>query len=115
MAMHSQMAFLLSSVHKCTDSPVRDCLTTTLLYLYILAISPGSHAGFFVGAEAGLTRRANHLPIFRSHVKPQNKKYFAFPEGQIRGILGHPVLLRRASAVVTDVGRVAMDADVAKT
>jgi hypothetical protein len=27
--------------------------------------------------------------------------------------LGHPVLLRRASAVVTDVGRVAVDADVA--
>jgi hypothetical protein len=27
----------------------------------------------------------------------------------------HPVLLKRASAVVTDVGRVAVDADVAKT
>jgi hypothetical protein len=30
-------------------------------------------------------------------------------------IFGHPVLLRRASAVVMDVGRVAMDADVAVT
>ena len=28
-------------------------------------------------------------------------------------IFGHPVLLRRASAVVTAVGRVAVDADVA--
>ena len=28
-------------------------------------------------------------------------------------IFGHPVLLRRASAVVTDVGWVAVDADVA--
>ena len=30
-------------------------------------------------------------------------------------MFGHPVLLRRASAVVTDVGRVAVDADIAKT
>ena len=30
-------------------------------------------------------------------------------------MFGHPVLLRRASAVVTDVGRVAVDAEVAKT
>jgi hypothetical protein len=30
-------------------------------------------------------------------------------------IIGHPVLLRRASAVVTDVGRDAVDADVTKT
>ena len=52
--------------------------------------------------------------IYGNHVKPKNKKYFAFPEWQIRAyIFDHPVLLRRASAVVTDVGRVAVDAEVA--
>ena len=30
-------------------------------------------------------------------------------------MFAHPVLVRRASAVVTDVGRVAVDAEVAKT
>jgi hypothetical protein len=40
-----------------------------------------------------------------SLLQKQNQEY----------IFGHPVLLRRASAVVTDVGRVAMDADVTET
>ena len=34
-----------------------------------------------------IARRANHLPIFGSRVKPQNKKYFAFTEMQIRAYL----------------------------
>ena len=44
---------------------------------------------------------------------PENEKYFAFTERKSGIHVGHPVLLRRASAVVTDVGRVAVDADVA--
>jgi hypothetical protein len=46
----------------------------------------------------------------------QESKIFRFIRRANQGhIFGHPVLVRRASAVVTDVGRVAMDADVAKT
>ena len=55
------------------------------------------------------------LPIFGNRVKPQNKKYFAFQKWQIRGTLCPSRPTQRASAVVTDVGRVAMDADVTKT
>ena len=56
------------------------------------------------------------LLILRNRVKPQNKKYFAFPEGQIRGTsIAIPVPGRGASANVTNVGRVAVDADVPTT
>ena len=51
--------------------------------------------------------------IYGIRVKPRNKKYFAFTEAKSGVHISHPVLLRRASAVVTDVGRVAVDADVA--
>jgi hypothetical protein len=51
--------------------------------------------------------------FFGTHANPQNKKYSAFPEGQSAAHLGHPVPLRGALAIVSNVGRVAMDADVA--
>jgi hypothetical protein len=51
--------------------------------------------------------------IYRIRVKSQNKKYFSFTERQISLHLCPSVLLRRASAVVTAVGRVAVDATVA--
>ena len=54
------------------------------------------------------------LLIYRNHVKPRNKKYFAFSEPQISlHIFAHPVPLRGALAIVTIVGRGAVDADVA--
>jgi hypothetical protein len=54
------------------------------------------------------------LPIFGSHVKPQNKKYFAFPEGQIRGIsIAIPSRPEGRIMIVTIVGRVAVDAEAA--
>jgi hypothetical protein len=55
----------------------------------------------------------NSLPIYRIHVKPEIKNISLYPKAKSVLILGHPVLLRRASAVVTAVGRVAVDADVA--
>ena len=51
------------------------------------------------------TRRANHLPIIGISVKPQNKKYFAFPEVEIGLYRMHPVPTRGALAIVTNVGR----------
>ncbi|MGE9010630.1 hypothetical protein ACO2JO_18755, partial [Leptospira interrogans] len=56
-----------------------------------------------------VTRRANQF-WFPETVKPRIEKYFCFTEYQISLYVSHPVLLRRASAVVTDVGRVAVDA-----
>jgi hypothetical protein len=47
--------------------------------------------------------------------RPRIKNISLFPKAKSAVYLGHPVLLRRASAVVTDVGRVAVDADVATT
>jgi hypothetical protein len=46
---------------------------------------------------------------------PEIKNISLFPKAKSAVHLGHPVLLRRASAVVTDVGWDAVDADVAKT
>src|ERR1700704_4979200 len=51
------------------------------------------------------------LRIYRNHVKPQNKKYFAFPEGQIRGIsIAIPSRQEGRFMIATNVGRVAVDA-----
>jgi hypothetical protein len=36
------------------------------------------------------------LPIYRTRVKPQNKKYFAFPEERNRAYHSHPVPVRGA-------------------
>jgi hypothetical protein len=46
---------------------------------------------------------------------PEIKRFRFYRKLKSVAYLGHPVLLRRASAVVTDVGRVAVDADVTKT
>ena len=46
---------------------------------------------------------------------PEIKNISLYLKVDRRYISAHPVLLRRASAVVTDVGRDAVDADVAKT
>ena len=45
---------------------------------------------------------------------PEIKNISLFQKAKSGHISAHPVLLRRASAVVTDVGRVAVDAEVAK-
>src|SRR6266853_6808891 len=51
------------------------------------------------------------LLIFRNRVKPQNKKYFAFPEGQIRGTsIAIPSRQEGRFMIATNVGRVAVDA-----
>ena len=44
---------------------------------------------------------------------PKIKNISLFRQGKSGVHIAHPVLLRRASAVVTDVGRVAVDAEVA--
>jgi hypothetical protein len=46
-------------------------------------------------------------------VKPQNKKYFAFPEARTVAYLSPSRPDKRASAVVTNEGRVAVDAEAA--
>jgi hypothetical protein len=46
---------------------------------------------------------------------PEIKKISVYQNTKSVHIVAHPVLLRRASAVVTDVGWVAVDVDVAKT
>jgi hypothetical protein len=54
------------------------------------------------------------LPIFRNDVKPQNKKYFAFSEGQISTIsVAIPTRSEGRIMIVTNVGRGAMDAKAA--
>jgi len=53
----------------------------------------------------------NSIPIYGNRVKPLNKKYFAFSEVEIKLYELHPVRLRGASAIVTNEGRVAMDAE----
>ena len=51
------------------------------------------------------------LLIFGIRVKPQNKIYFAFSEGQIRGIsIAIPSRQEGRIMIVTNVGRVAVDA-----
>ena len=52
----------------------------------------------------------NSIPIYGNRVKPLNKKYFAFSEVEIKLYELHPVPLRGASAIVTNEGRVAVDA-----
>src|SRR5258708_25306772 len=51
------------------------------------------------------------LLISGNRVKPQNKKYFAFPEGQIRGTsIAIPSRSEGRIMIATIVGRVAVDA-----
>jgi hypothetical protein len=52
--------------------------------------------------------------LFGKGVKTRNEKYFALSEGKSRAYLTHPVLLRGALAIVTNVGRVAVDAEYAR-
>src|SRR6185436_1691290 len=54
------------------------------------------------------------LLIFGNYVKPQNKKTFRFIRSVNQVYTNiHPVPLRGASAIVTNEGRVAVDADCA--
>ena len=62
-----------------------------------------------------LARRANHFRFTEIMSSPKIKNISLLTKVKSGHISAHPVLLRRASAVVTDVGRVAVDADVAKT
>src|SRR5713226_7211078 len=55
------------------------------------------------------------LRNFGNSVKPQNKKYFAFPEGQIRGTsIAIPSRSEGRFMIATNVGRVAVDAGSAE-
>jgi hypothetical protein len=63
----------------------------------------------------GLARRANRFWFSEVVSSPEIKNISLLQKAKSVHILAHPVLLRRASAVVTDVGRGAVDADVAKT
>ncbi|MBR1192229.1 hypothetical protein [Bradyrhizobium sp. AUGA SZCCT0160] len=57
-----------------------------------------------------LTRRANHFRFAEVVSSPDIKNISVYQNENQVHIFGHPVLVRRASAVVTDVGRVAVDA-----
>ena len=55
------------------------------------------------------------ITIIANRVKPQNKKYFAFPERQISGIsLAIPSRSEGRVMIATNVGRGAVDAEVPK-
>ena len=60
-----------------------------------------------------LTRRANQFWFSEFVSSPEIRNISLFQKPNQGYIFDHPVLLRRASAVVTDVGRVAVDAEVA--
>ena len=62
-----------------------------------------------------VARRANHFGFTELMSSPRIKNISVYQNENQRHMFAHPVLFRRASAVVTDVGRVAVDADVAKT
>src|SRR5882672_7989625 len=54
------------------------------------------------------------LLVSRNRVKPRNKKYFAFPEGRNSGIsVAIPSRSEGRIMIVTNEGRVAVDADCA--
>src|SRR6266566_911373 len=51
------------------------------------------------------------LLFYRNRVKPQNQKYFAFPEGQISGTsIAIPSRSEGRIMIATNVGRAAVDA-----
>jgi hypothetical protein len=60
-------------------------------------------------AEAG----ANHFGFTEVVSSPKIKNISLYPKGKSVHNFGHPVLLRGALAIVANVGRVAVDADVA--
>jgi len=63
-------------------------------------------------ANARLILPGQPILIYGNHVKPQNKKYFALSEGQIKGIsIAIPSRQEGRIMIVTIVGRVAVDAD----
>jgi hypothetical protein len=70
-------------------------------------------------ATCGDVRQSNptgkSLLIVGSRVKPQNKKYFAFPEGRNRAYLSPSRPEKGRIMIVTNVGRGAVDAKVPTT
>ena len=48
------------------------------------------------------TPTGKSILIFRNRVKPQNQKYFAFPEKQISAVFGHPGPTEGRFAIVTE-------------
>ena len=62
-----------------------------------------------------VARRANLFGFTELMSSPRIKNISVYQNDNQVHMFAHPVLLRRASAVVTDVGRGAMDADVAET
>ena len=59
-----------------------------------------------------LTRRANHFRFTEFVSSPEIKNISLYQKAKSVLHSAHPALLRRASAVVTDVGRGAVDAEV---
>jgi hypothetical protein len=59
------------------------------------------------------TRRANHFGLSEIVSSPGIKNISVFSAAKSLHINSHPVPRRGASAIVTNVGRVAVDADVA--
>src|SRR5689334_12882573 len=62
-----------------------------------------------------MTRRANQVPIYGSHVKPRNEKYFALSESQISSCLWASCSGQRGVAHVTTRDRDAVDVDAMET
>jgi len=81
---------------------------------------PARSRALLARRRRSVSRRDNLTPtgiiatsVFRKYVKPQIKKYFAFPKGETVAYLSPARPARGASAVVTNEGRVAVDADCA--
>jgi hypothetical protein len=73
-----------------------------------IGISPVASCARWAGVAA---RRANHFWFPETASSPQNKKYFAFPEGRNSGIsVAIPSRQEGRIMIVTNVGRVAVDA-----
>ena len=63
--------------------------------------------------EVIFARRANHFRFTEIVSSPKIKNISLYPKGKSVAHLGHPVPLRGALAIVTNEGRVAVDAEVA--
>ena len=65
--------------------------------------------------DDNFARRVNRFRFTEILSSPEIKNISLYQKGKSVLHSAHPALIRRASAVVTDVGRGAMDADVAET
>jgi len=73
-------------------------------------MGPRRNGGMKEGSRDELTRRAKHFRFTEIVSSPKIKNISLYQKAKSVVHSAHPVLVRRASAVVTDVGRGAMDA-----